>query len=268
MRAKLRLRRKTIKTIKKENKYGKKMADAEIVPLRAKRVAVVGDSIVGFQGGYYTRKLNEYGLGVKFDQFGASGDTTEGMRRRLPGIVGSGKYSELILAGGVNDLAIGGGGNEGNWKKNSQKFENNIREMIKIAKKNGIEKILLVEVAPWGGSQNSSAMKEERTLEYNDMLAKVAKETGAALIPVHKSMEGEKGRLLDQFSGRRKDGAKDWLHPSERGLEMIAKRIAETGYGYQLMDKMLNDGYRYEKSGDYRARLKGALQPARIAARY
>jgi lysophospholipase L1-like esterase len=244
------------------------MGDAEIVPERAKRVAVVGDSIVGYQNGYYTRKLNEYGLGVKFDQFGASGDTTEGMKKRLPGIVSSGKYSELILAGGVNDLAIGGGGNEGNWKKNFQKFENNIREMIKIAKRNGIEKILLVEVAPWGGSQNSSAIKEERTLEYNRMLAKVAEETGAVLVPVHKIMEGERGKLKEQFTWLKKGNEREWLHPGERGLEMIAKRIAEAGYKFQLMDKILNEGYQYEKSGDYLARLKGKQAPGRIASRY
>jgi lysophospholipase L1-like esterase len=244
------------------------MGDAELVPERAKRVAVVGDSIVGFQNGYYTRKLNEYGLGIKFDQFGVSGESTEAMKGRIRGIAGSGKYSELILAEGVNDLAKRGGGSEENWRKNLSGSEKNMREMVKVAKRNGIERILIVEVAPWGGSDNSNQLKEKRTLEYNEMLAKVAQETGAVLITVHKSMEGEKGKLLEQFTGRRMDGAKDWLHPNEKGLEMIAKRIAESGYNFQIKDKMLNYGYEWEKSADYKARLKGMQQPARIAARY
>ncbi len=244
------------------------MGDAEIVPERAKRVAIVGDSIVGFQSGYYARKLNEYGLGAKFDQFGESGESTDAMRRRLPGIVGSGKYSELIIAEGVNDLAKRGGGSEENWKKNLSDSEKNMREMITVAKRNGIERILIVEVAPWGGSDSSNALKEKRTLEYNTMLAKVAKETGAVLIPVYESMEGEKGRLLERFTWRRKDGEREWLHPGERGLEMIAKRIAESGYKYQLMNKVLNEGYQYEKSADYKARLKGTQAPSRIASRY
>lgn len=244
------------------------MSDPEIVPLLSKRVAIVGDSIVGFRNGYYTRKLNEYGLGIRFDEFGVSGESTEAMRKRLPGIVGSGKYDELIIAEGVNDLAKRGGGNEENWKKNLKDSETNIREMVKIAKRSGIERILIVEVAPWGGSENSGPLKERRTLEYNKMLAKVAQETGAVLIPVYNSMEGDRGRLLGHFTGRRRDGSTDWLHPGDSGLEMIAKRIAEIGYTFQLMDKIMNEGYKYEKSSDYLGRLKGKNAPERVASRY
>ncbi|MEM4272711.1 MAG: SGNH/GDSL hydrolase family protein [Candidatus Bilamarchaeaceae archaeon] len=251
---------------KRESKPVVKMGDAEIVPARARRVAVVGDSVVGAQGGYYARILNEYGLGFQFDAFGKTGDTTEGIKKRLPKILRKG-YEELIIAGGVNDLAIFGGAKDSLWKsKFLPQLESNIREMVGLARSKGVKRILLVEVAPWGGSPNSSPLKEMRTVEYNGMLAKVARETGAILVSIHKIMEGENGRMKAALAGKRRDGKTDWLHPGKNGLELIAKRIAEAGYGVPLEENIVNGNLTYVCSADFflperaRGRAKNAVR--------
>ena len=122
------------------------MGDVELVPYKVEHWAYAGDSIArrGFQkaGSPHNTDIGSYvakfsGGRVKFDNYGRSCDTTDGMlgKQKIRGErkdsiakVLKGNYEGIIIEIGVNDLG-GSGGTEQNWKKKLAKMRRNIMEM-------------------------------------------------------------------------------------------------------------------------------------------
>jgi lysophospholipase L1-like esterase len=183
-----------------------------------KRVGVFGHSFVGHYNGHYTRKLNEFCPNVKFEAHGKGNNRVSWAVARLRRIK-RGQYDEIIIHTGVNDIA----GWETGLGKKLAELREKLQRAIKIAKNKGVGRIILVEATPWKGYGTWNEERGECTIEYNRILSELAKEEGVEVVELYDFMEGEPGKLKEEYAG-------DSLHPNREGFEVIAKRIAESKY--------------------------------------
>ncbi len=198
------------------------MADSakERVPRKIeKRVGVFGHSFVASYHGLYTQKLNEFCPNVKFEEHGLKGSGVSHVIGELRKI-SFGQYDEAIIHTGVNEIK---GWEEGTWEKSFERIRKKLESAIKIAREKGIGRIILVEATPWKGYPTWREKNAGYTLEYNKLLAELAKDKDVELVKLYDLMEGEKGALKEEYSG-------DFLHPNKKGYEVIAKAIAESKY--------------------------------------
>jgi len=206
------------------------------------RVAVVGDSIVESYDHFYPNLLNEALVRncVEVRGFGRTSDTLRGFMGQEPiqGVtkdrldwVLSGGLEELVIAMGVNDIAAG---------VTPEKMIGSLAEICERAMDAGVRRIVLVEVAPWGGSPRWNEERQQETLEYNRMLGELACElnfdftlrgcdTEVEVVRIYRRLEAPYYPGYSMYP-RISAGRVDRVHPSQEGLMIIAQEIVRQAY--------------------------------------
>ncbi|MBN1282292.1 MAG: hypothetical protein JXA24_00785, partial [Proteobacteria bacterium] len=138
---------------------------------------------------------------------------------------------ELVVALGVNAVADGRKANE---------LVSEIASMCERAMDAGVSRIVIVEIAPWGGHARWTPEKQAETLRYNRMLGGLAAmlnfdytvrgcETEVEVARIYEALEDRRspGRLRYP----RRTGARlDPLHPSEAGIRVMAEEMLRQAY--------------------------------------
>ncbi len=206
------------------------------------KILVIGDS----NSFGWPEKLEEYCPGVSVKHIGEKSRTIPWVRGQLEK-VGPGKYEDLIVYVGVNDIH--------NGRKLSD-MEREIREIQEIALKRGFKKVIFAEVPPWEGYSRWIPESGERTGKFNEMLGKVAAEPGS-IAQVAKTSGILLEKVPPELRGRL-FGA-DGLHLSRDGQEVVARIIAESAYGsliwkairggeYELLSQRIDGWLRQKES--------------------
>ncbi len=116
---------------------------------RALNVLAIGDSLTDLRshGGGYLKYLQRRCPRSHFVNLGRGGDMTHQMRRRFEGQVRSipGKYSHVIVFGGVNDII-----SDETAHRTNDKIERDLMAMYKRSRDFGA-RVIAIAVAPWGG---------------------------------------------------------------------------------------------------------------------
>ena len=181
-------------------------ADPATRPSKLPRVVFLGDSLTA-------------GLGVDADQAfpalvgdllrrearpvdvvnaGVSGDTTAGGLRRL----------DWLLRQKPDVVVVGLGGNDGLRGLDLAASEQNLREIVRRSRQAGASVLLLGMLIP-------PNYGPEYATKFRDIYPRVAKETGAALVPF----------LLEGVGGDPRLNQPDGIHPTAEGHRVIAATV-------------------------------------------
>lgn len=172
-------------------------------------IVFVGDSITDFF------RLNEYFHGIYVINRGISGDTTDGVLKRLPESVFQLSPSKVFLMIGTNDLPE---------KKNDQDIVNNIRKIItEIRDKCPNTKIYLESIYPVSNARHKkikrfivSKRNNERIMRINQSLEALAHEKEISYIDVY-------SRLVDETGNLRLEYTVEGLHLTVSGYRVVAE---------------------------------------------
>lgn len=172
------------------------------------RVVILGDSITAGHGlspgdaypAMLQQKIDAAHLNYQVVNAGVSGDTTAGGLRRI----------DWALSAGAKVLVIALGGNDGLRGIPPQQTEANLAGIIQKAK----AKIpgLVIVVA---GMQMPASMGADFAKAYMELFPKVAKASGAALVPY----------LLKDVGGIEKMNQADLIHPTAEGQRKVAENV-------------------------------------------
>ena len=128
-----------------------------------------------------------------------SGDTTSGGKRRLPLLLQRHHPAIVII-----EL----GGNDGLRGLPIRSMEANLRSMISTSQNSGAEVVLIgMQIPPNYGRRYASA--------FTNAFSKLAKETGASLVPF----------LLDGFAENEALFQSDGIHPTKEAQALILENI-------------------------------------------
>jgi lysophospholipase L1-like esterase len=175
-------------------------------------IAALGDSITA---GYrtedaYPERLGAW-RGVPVHNFGKAGDTTEGMRRRLPALLASGPAPQLVIVmGGTNDIARG-------WP--AERTMANLDAIVRDVRATGRE-VVLVCPPPAGALPDLA----QRSLRH--AIRAYAAREGVRAVDAWDALEdrARPGRLRETL-------AMDGVHPNAEGQLVLAREIAR-GLGW------------------------------------
>jgi Txe/YoeB family toxin of Txe-Axe toxin-antitoxin module len=186
-----------------------------------KKVGLIGHSFVAYSQEKYAGRLNEFCPSVKFSARGKGGSGMKWVILKLEN-AGRGQYDEVIIHSGVNEIAVF---KPKSWEKQMRWTINGLREAIRLARKKGVKRIILIEATPWKGYPSWTQDKAEYTLEYNRRLAGIAADSAdVELVKLYDKMEGEEpGAMKPGYTA-------DGLHPNSEGLLAIVQEIAMTQY--------------------------------------
>lgn len=156
-------------------------------------VVFVGDSITDFF------RLNEFFHGIYIINRGISGDTTDGVLKRLPESVFDLSPSKVFLLIGTNDIGE---------NKSDDHVIGNISEIIdRIKDKCPKTEIYLQSIYPVSNARDRKIKKfivgkrnNEKICRINEGLKKVAKEKGIEYIDVYSNLTDEKGNLKLEYT--------------------------------------------------------------------
>ena len=172
----------------------------------AKKILVLGDSLSAGLGVDYKQswpllvqeELNKAGYDYTVINAGISGDTTSGGLSRLPKLI-SFHQPEIVI------LELGG--NDGLRGTPLGSIENNLRRMIELSNKAGVDVLMMgVQLPPnYGASYTTS---------FEAIFANLSDEFGLVLV---------KGELADMI----KDGLMqpDGIHPNAKGHKIIYQKV-------------------------------------------
>lgn len=236
------------------------------VPKRVvKRVGVFGHSFVELSQEHYIGKLNSLCPRVKFYAHGKAGSGTSWVVGALEATE-KGKYDEIIIQTGVNEIAAF---REKNAERQLARMERKLRKAIRIAKRKGAGRVLLVEATPWKGYkvwdkgkhvERWSEWKGEYTKEFNRMLGRLAEKDGVEVVRLYDLMEDG-----EEVGAMKKEYTKDCLHPNRRGQEAMAEAVAEAGYPEWVRGKKrLGEKERREIVERLLEPIKGRVLPKRL----
>ena len=202
-----------------------------VVPSKVIRVGVMGDSITKGWKGYdtyveYVKKLMKIKPQYEFFNHGVGANMTSQMQRRFKKDILDKGYNEVIILGGVNDIASG---------RDLETVQNNLKEMYSAAKKKGM-RVIAVTITPWGTFQDRPGNKkrfpkdvQEKTLKLNQwILDQKKKGIVHEVVDLYPKMKAEDGRSMKkEFRG-------DGLHPSPAGQREIGRIVSQVAYGIRL----------------------------------
>ena len=172
----------------------------------AKKILVLGDSLSAGLGVDYKQswpllvqeELNKAGYDYTVINAGISGDTTSGGLSRLPKLI-SFHQPEIVI------LELGG--NDGLRGTPLGSIENNLRRMIELSNKAGVDVLMMgVQLPPnYGASYTTS---------FEAIFANLSDEFGLVLV---------KGELAEMI----KDGLMqpDGIHPNAKGHKIIYQKV-------------------------------------------
>ena len=129
---------------------------------------------------------------------GVSGDTTAGGLRRL----------DWLLRQKPDVVVVGLGGNDGLRGLKLEASEQNLREIARKSREAGASVLLLGMLIP-------PNYGPEYTAQFRDIYPRVAKDTGAALVPF----------LLEGVGGNPELNQPDGIHPTAEGHRIMAATV-------------------------------------------
>lgn len=169
------------------------------------RVAVIGDSISAGSG--YVSMLDAQLPQYTFDVFGGVGWGTVALLSELRRQLAIGQYDEVIIEGGLNDIA-----------RDDNYILDNLHSMVHVAKQHGARVILFL-LTPW--SEHSNKIKS-----INSRLRWLAPLWGVdELVDVWSP-------LADNAGGLRSDliGDQMGVHPNRLGHTIIARTVLDEAF--------------------------------------
>lgn len=184
---------------------------------REASIAALGDSITA---GYrtadaYPERLGKW-RGVPVHNFGVAGDTTEGMRRRLPALLATGPTPQIVIVmGGTNDIAYG-------WP--AERTLGNLDAITRALRDAGREPVL---VCP----PPSGALPEPAQRSLRLAIREYGSRTRVRVIDPWDALEDR-----SQPGRTRPELALDGVHPNEAGQQALARAIA-LGLGWAVRDE-------------------------------
>ncbi len=192
-------------------------------PRRVYSVAALGDSLTDERvgGGRYLRVLRERCPDSRFDAYGVGGQRTDHFRWRLDQqILDTGRYQQLIVLGGVNDLAAAG--------VRSARIDRttaNLAALYARATGRGME-VVAVTLPPWTGSRSGPDSRREATLGLNAWIR-------------DRALDGQVARAVDVFDVLRCGGElcreyrrfpDDLVHWNERGHRVVGEKLYDEAF--------------------------------------
>jgi lysophospholipase L1-like esterase len=134
---------------------------------------------------------------------GVYGERTDEIARRLEACVGGAEV--VVVQGGINDVAQG---------RPVEDAAASLRAMVRRGHELGL-RVLLCELLPWNGGYPRFDAAIRR---LNALVAAVAAEEGAALVPFHDTLEDSErpGRMREEWVA-------DGDHPSVAGYRRLAE---------------------------------------------
>jgi acyl-CoA thioesterase-1 len=175
-------------------------------PAKLPRVVFLGDSLTAGLGvdaeqafpALVGEALRRESRPVDVVNAGVSGDTTAGGLRRL----------DWLLRQKPDVVVVGLGGNDGLRGLKLEASEQNLRAIVRKSRDAGASVLLLGMLIP-------PNYGPEYTSQFRDVYPRVAKETGAALVPF----------LLDGVGGDPRLNQPDGIHPTAEGHRIIAGTV-------------------------------------------
>ena len=173
---------------------------------RLPRVVFLGDSLTAGLGvdadeafpALVGETLRHEGRAVDVVNAGVSGDTTAGGLRRL----------DWLLRQKPDVVVVGLGGNDGLRGLELKASEENVRAIVTKSRDAGASVLLLGMLIP-------PNYGPEYTAQFREIYPRVAKETGAALVPF----------LLEGVGGEANLNQPDGIHPTAEGHRIIAGNV-------------------------------------------
>lgn len=176
------------------------------------RTAVVGDSIVANTSGF-VRFLGSNVPGRAFDNMGVVGEGTSDihsrMRRNVIGSSAAGRYDEVIIEGGVNDLG---------QRSPVEYVTNNLRSMVQEARSAGLKVVLLTVTPYYAGAAVIQ--------QINDVIKRDGRGWGAeAVVDTWTPLADSSGGLKQEYVGDQMH-----LHPNNAGQLLMGRTILAAAY--------------------------------------
>jgi lysophospholipase L1-like esterase len=198
---------------------------------RVYKAAAIGDSLTDFKshGGKYLKHLEGKCPASSFKSFGKGGQMVNQMRKRFlrdlygesgdttPG-GGVGRYTHVIVFGGVNDLY-----SDETAGRTVEKIEADLTKMFGWARSRGA-RVVAMTVAPWGGFKKYySPRRGAATLRLNAWI-KEQKASGSVdhVVDAYALLScGDPERLCPKYA------LKDGLHFNAAGHEVLGSALSE-----------------------------------------
>lgn len=179
---------------------------------KSPRVVFLGDSLTAGFGvdleqafpAIVGETLRRNGLPVEVVNAGVSGDTTAGGLRRL----------DWLLRQKPDVVVVGLGGNDGLRGLDLKASEDNLRAIALKSREAGASVLLLGMLIP-------PNYGPEYATQFREVYPRVAKETGATLVPF----------LLEGVGGDPSLNQPDGIHPTAEGHEILAENVAPSLLG-------------------------------------
>jgi lysophospholipase L1-like esterase len=178
-------------------------------------VAALGDSITegspefdSRRGGDVTSQWEHWAARahpeLEFRNHGIYGQRTDEILARLDEAAAGADV--LVVQGGINDIAQG---------RPVDDAAANLREMVRRARALGL-RVALADVLPWNNGWPDAEPKIRR---LNALVAAIAREEGATLLPFHDTLEDPEGPGLMRADWTHADGD----HPSVAGYRRLGE---------------------------------------------
>ncbi|MEZ5323733.1 MAG: arylesterase [Verrucomicrobiales bacterium] len=176
------------------------------------RVLILGDSLTKGYGllpeqaypALLQKRAADAGFsGVEILNGGVSGDTTAGGLRRMT----------WLMKKRIDIMVIALGGNDGLRGIETEETAKNLQTIIDTARKANPDITLIL-----AGMEMPENMGEDYTESYRKVFPDIAKKNSIALIPL----------LLDGVEGIRELNQPDFIHPNEKGQEIVATTVWKT----------------------------------------
>ncbi|MCB1098352.1 MAG: arylesterase [Verrucomicrobiae bacterium] len=186
-------------------------ADAEELEPNT-RVLILGDSLTKGYGllpaqaypALLQKRAADAGFsGVEILNGGVSGDTTAGGLRRMT----------WLMKKRIDIMVIALGGNDGLRGIETEETAKNLQTIIDTARKANPDITLIL-----AGMEMPENMGEDYTESYRKVFPDIAKKNSIALIPL----------LLDGVEGIQELNQPDFIHPNEKGQEIVATTVWKT----------------------------------------
>jgi lysophospholipase L1-like esterase len=192
-------------------------------PPRERRVALVGDSITAYDGGY-GRRLQQDLPNWQIDNFGWAGQKSGEVRQRLQ--VGKAdtskkevdlsKYGTVVILCGVNNI------------DRPEEVKADLQAMYRLAHENGV-RVVAVQLTPWKDYANAKGtswtpQRQSNTDQVNQWIRTAAKDVDL-VVDASPALRDPKNP-----QATRTDLTKDKLHPNPKGQDAMGDEVFNAAF--------------------------------------